>query len=62
MTHTMAPLFFSLPARNQTDDDQDSGGWDFGTVRVPNRGEPSDNDSVDDVSNRSVAINLRYLG
>ncbi|KAF9141086.1 putative protein serine/threonine kinase, partial [Linnemannia schmuckeri] len=31
---------------NQTDDDQDGGGWDFGTVRVPNRAGPSD--SVDD--------------
>lgn len=31
---------------NQTDDDQDAGGWDFGTVREPNRAGPSD--SVDD--------------
>ncbi|KAF9133486.1 putative protein serine/threonine kinase [Mortierella sp. 14UC] len=27
---------------NQTDDDQDGGGWDFSTVRVPNRAGPSD--------------------
>ncbi|KAG0295928.1 putative protein serine/threonine kinase [Linnemannia gamsii] len=36
------------PPGNQTDDDQEGGGWDFGTVRVPNRGDPSDTDSVDD--------------